>query len=99
MDRRRAYTRRWSSLGLCFLVVAIVLILIAPIEIAAQAVTLNLPLSGHRSLVMTGAFRSLDREEPEAAGTMMHELRLRVGREDAANDTYAQLLDLTIPLR
>ena len=64
----------------------------------APTMTLGIPVGVHRTLIVTAAYRTIIADPPDVPGPTIHEVRLRIGRENRQHDTYAQLLDLTVPL-
>lgn len=88
----------WWLPGLAVLVVGIALVSWLVLMPAEPTLMLSLPLGVDRSLIVIAAYRTLD--DPLSATTVqtLHEVRLRAGREDRKQDTYDQLLDLTLPL-
>jgi hypothetical protein len=63
----------------------------------APTMTLSIPVGVHRTLIVTAAYRTILADPPDGPGHTIHEVRLRIGRENRQHDTYAQLLDLTVP--
>lgn len=89
--------RFWCVSGFAVLPAGVVLMHWFVFAQAEPTLTLSLPLGVNRSLILVAAPRSLDtaREPPVPR---IHELRLSIGNEDRVQDSYRQVLDLTLPL-
>ena len=87
----------WYIFGFAVLLAGIVLMHWLVLVQGEPTLTVNVPLSIQRSLILVVAHRMLD-AAPDTSGPRIHELRLRIGDEDRKQDSYRQVLDLTLPL-